>query len=239
MNRYYYILIILISFLVIILFYSRSTEPEKYHYIDKAHSLKLPIIVISLEQDSDRRQLLFKKCGNIPYMKAVYGKRLDKDQLYQTGTLGNPNLRLGEIGCSLSHIGALIQYSGHSDPFLLVLEDDALIDSKKIRFIHSILFEIPDEIDVLMIGWHHAIFGKRNYNLKKYILRKTYKMWGSYSYLIRISSILPKLHYLLPIQRPWDWTLYYHFNTFSMDPPIVSGVHEISKKNSRTHAPDH
>ena len=94
-----------------------------------------PIYVINLERSQDRRARIthqLEKLGlQYTLFSAVDGKSLSEEELSRdydpitTLAVMGRQLSLGEIGCSLSHIGVYRDLIESKAPYALILEDDA------------------------------------------------------------------------------------------------------------------
>ncbi|CAI0764437.1 glycosyltransferase family 25 protein [Serratia quinivorans] len=98
----------------------------------------IPIYVVSMEKDTDRRLLIERTFENLGldfrFINAVVGKLLSHDELSQINFSGNLSRKgraptSGEIGCSLSHQSAYLDIAKHHE-WGIILEDDAIIDER-------------------------------------------------------------------------------------------------------------
>jgi len=103
---------------------------------------------------------------------------------------------LGAIGCFLSHRELLKHISTRNDSIgTLILEDDAEIPSDLFKKLDIILKELPDDWDILFLDKYA---GKSHTSVSKHIgkIKQTlhpYVCYGTYSYIVKNSSIKTKI----------------------------------------------
>lgn len=97
---------------------------------------KIPILVLNLEEDTDRRRFMEAQLGELE-LRAI--------------TVQGVRCEPRAVGCALSHLRAL-KLPGLEPPFL-VLEDDCQLLKRRFRN----RFDLPDDTDALYLG--HSIFG--------------------------------------------------------------------------------
>jgi len=135
----------------------------------------IDIYYINLDRSKDRlehinRQLNVNNLtGN--RFAGVDGKLLDNNIINQVNEScinnGKRKLLKGEIGCYLSHINLWKEWKNNSsNNKLLILEDDIIFVEKFNKKLKNILSELPEDWDVLLLGWN-----KRS-KFKKYIEQK-------------------------------------------------------------------
>lgn len=111
-----------------------------------------PIIVISLERATERRERL-KEMGLEPYlMNAIDGKDLPEESLnykIQYGWREGEFLKPGEVGCTMSHIKALEKARDNKWPYVIILEDDIELAEDWERRIKILFSIIPGD-------WEHV-----------------------------------------------------------------------------------
>ncbi len=97
---------------------------------------KIPILVLNLEEDVDRRRFVESQLA-----------AFDLEANVIQGVRCQP----GVVGCAISHLRALA-HPGLEPPFL-VLEDDCQLFEDRFRT----LFDLPDDCDALYLG--HSAYG--------------------------------------------------------------------------------
>ena len=102
---------------------------------------------------------------------------------------------LGTIGCFLSHRN-LLEYVSHSNTLgTLILEDDAEIPSDLFEKVNNIVNELPGDWDILFLDKGGA---KSETPISKHIVKikqtlDPYVCYGTYSYIVKNSSIKKKI----------------------------------------------
>ena len=108
------------------------------------------IYFINLDENRDRWDNLSPELqAKFTRFPAVNGKKLDKDQLIKDGIIGEDNnLRMGQIGCALSHITLLKRIQQQDEPYGLILEDDAIIPPD----FEVDKLKLPEDFDICFLG---------------------------------------------------------------------------------------
>ena len=160
------------------------------------------IYFINLDENIDRWDNfpteLREKFTRFP---AVNGKKLDKDQLIKDGLIAEENnLRMGQIGCALSHITILKSIQTQDEPYGLILEDDVTIPSD-----FSVdRLKLPEDFDICFLGGCNIKGEKVGENW----IRPTAKngafnlCW--HAVLVNKQSAQKVLDLLTPLRRPID-----------------------------------
>jgi len=114
-------------------------------------NINIPIYLVSLEQDTKRREELKKRFKNFYnkfiHIKATDGRKLSAKEYYDQ-TIDyfikrNKIMSPSELGCTLSHINALEEFMKTDSYYALILEDDVIGNDKDIEKI----FEISQKLD--------------------------------------------------------------------------------------------
>lgn len=206
-----------------------------------------PVFFINLERRPDRlkhsRNVLSPHFRRVERVEAVDGRKVDPldvqhliHPFYDTEEnqrwdksitwFRNHRLSAGEIGCCLSHryLWEKLQRETHGDP-VLVCEDDLLLHPKfKTRYA-KLLKELPDEWDVLYLGYID-VGGLGEYVSEN--IRVNDFVFGSFCYMLSQTGI-EKLVKHLPIDRPIDNFLGHLMETrilkgFAVYPPIADQI---------------
>jgi len=106
---------------IFLYFTEGSNILESFTPIGGENSCK--IYFINLDDNMDRWNSLSPQLrAKITRFPAVNGKKLDKDQLITNGLIAEKNnLRMGQIGCALSHITILKRIQRQNEPYGLIL----------------------------------------------------------------------------------------------------------------------
>ena len=198
------ILICILGFLTILLIFKLKKSHNNY-------GNKLPVFLISLPKDKDRRDNL----GIIPdYTYAVDGTNLDVNKLKEDNIVASDSeITKGEIGCYMSHIEMLKRSIKQKSKYVLILEDDAKIESDTFQKINEVLKEVPVDAELIFIGY--------NYN-ESYKFQKSIYLHGTQSYIVNTRNMsLDKINKLYPIKSPIDTVIPKKFNTYITIPKIV------------------
>lgn len=140
----------------------------------------LPIFVISLREDLDRRLLISKTMKELSvdfeFIDAVKGKSLSQEDLSRLNlnfveSREKRKLALGEIGCTLSHIKTYKLMQERGIEWGCILEDDIILDKRFGLFIKTLKTNdlAGFENDILFMG------GQNGTKASKYISRS---LWG-------------------------------------------------------------
>jgi len=134
-----------------------------------------PTFVINLDRRKDRwqsfsKQKVLKEFKNLKRFSAVDGSKID----VLNDTRVSPHTRMnisnkyrrsdyeintpGAIGASLSHIGCWKKFLDSDAKYLVVFEDDTLVDDTYMELIDSLIPKLPSEWDMWLLGTHAWAF---------------------------------------------------------------------------------
>lgn len=133
-----------------------------------------PIYLVSLDQDSAKREILAKRFPRYyPEMQRIYavdGRKLSAKEFFNciaTPIAHGHRLMLpGEVGCSLSHIQALESFLEGDAEAALILEDDVIGDDSSIDAVMELIRSLPPEA-LLICG------GQEGMPARKYVFGKS------------------------------------------------------------------
>jgi hypothetical protein len=188
--------LIIVCFAIIFVYLShKKKQKENFTQLCK-------IYFINLDENIDRWNKLSHK--NIIRFPAINGKKIDKNKLIKDNIISsNNNLKLGQIGCALSHISVLKIIQNQDEPYGLILEDDVIIpDDFSINQL-----KLPNNFDLLFLGGCNIKGEKISENLIKptkieisfnddEILKQTFKSnfevssWGLFGEEFRKQSVI-------------------------------------------------
>jgi GR25 family glycosyltransferase involved in LPS biosynthesis len=227
------LLVIILIIILIILFYILNNNlklNEKFTSYNKDGIIEnTDIFVINLDKDKDRWD--YYENLNIPSIKinrfdGIYGKDLDRNELIESGVLAEKNvLKDGQLGCALSHMNLWNYSFKYPNKYLLVLEDDAIIDKDIYKKINDLEDYLPEVWDVIFLGGCN-VYGKK-YNQKFIIPTKYNKLYNLclHAMLINKKSI-PKLNKIMkPLMVPIDNQIrnnYKDLNVFYANPNLIN-----------------
>ena len=134
-----------------------------------------PTLVINLDRRKDRwqsfsKQKALKEFKNLKRFPAVDGSKIN----VLNDTRISPHTRMnitnkyrrsdyeintpGAIGASLSHIGCWKKFLDSDSKYLVVFEDDTLVDDTCMDLIDSLIPKLPSEWDMWLLGTHAWAF---------------------------------------------------------------------------------
>jgi len=152
----------------------------------------------------------------------VVGSQLDLDNLKQENILSS-DLRKGEVGCYLSHVGIWKICVEKKLPYVLILEDDADIKKEHVKDINKSL----KELNSVCPDWD--IFFLSRSKVKEPIISKIGKhlalpkpSYGAFAYALSFRGACSLLEKSLPICQPLDVYLYTlnHLKIFTIYPSL-------------------
>jgi glycosyl transferase family 25 len=229
--------IILLLIILLVIFYFLNNYLKNYLKIYENFSSKnkngiienTDIFVINLEKDNDRWDYydnLNIQSIKINRFNGIYGKDLDRNNLIKTGILSETNvLKDGQLGCALSHMNLWNHSLKYQNKYLLVLEDDVILDKDIYNKINNLEDYLPENWDVIFLGGCN-VYGKK-YNEKFIIPTKYNKLYNLclHAMLINKKSI-PKLNNIMkPIIVPIDNQIrdnYKSLNVFYANPNLIN-----------------
>ena len=161
---------------------------------------------------------------DIPYdiVNAVDGKQLDLDVLLQNGVVGKSGLlsiqnvenggektfhhelgNLGAVGCSLSHIQIWEDMVKQNIQYVIIFEDDAMVNNLSLAEIKKQLNVLPDDWHIFMIGNPHSIFEGIPITNELYRIQR---FGGTHAYIINLEGAkwLLEKGKLFPINQQID-----------------------------------
>lgn len=201
---------------------------------------KIPsIFVINLLRDIDRKNHIIKilKPLNVDYefFEAVDGKQLSQSEItkiYDSKTakkLRKVDLLIGEIGCSLSHLGVYKKMLAQGIQQAIILEDDAVIEDGFLQVINEIR-HFPNDWELILLGHGNAKYDCKIKqttlnNLPDYYLYQSIaKLPGMYGYIINQQGATKILDANQKIYHCIDYFTgnYKIVNFYAIYPPVVN-----------------
>jgi GR25 family glycosyltransferase involved in LPS biosynthesis len=227
----YKLILLLIILLIIFYFLNNYLKIHENFISNNKNGIieNTDIFVINLEKDNDRWN--YYKNLNIPSIKinrfnGIYGKDLDRNNLIKSGVLSTTNvLKDGQLGCALSHMNLWNYSLKYKNKYLLVLEDDVILEKDIYNKINNLENYLPENWDVIFLGGCN-VYGKK-YNEKFIIPTKYDKLYNLclHAMLINKKSI-PKLNSIMkPIMVPIDNQIrdnYKSLNVFYANPNLIN-----------------
>ncbi len=161
--------------------------------------------VISLKEHQKRANRFLKYANRagveVSLFEALKGTEIDTDKLKTEGLLSDDFFlhMAGSLGTLMSHTSIWRDVRDNPDCNIgLIFEDDALINKKFESKLSSIpLDDIPDDWDMIWLGWHKINGDKYNNSFTTPIKGKKGNS-GHYAYLIKSSSVDKLLDIVFP-----------------------------------------
>lgn len=135
----------------------------------KENILKYKIFVINLEKRHDRLQKFIKECPNLKQVinvyKAVNGSKLvSTPQLQRIFDGNNYNMRVGMVGCAMSHIDLMIKLINSKEDMFIIFEDDITFVPDFYQKLLNVFSQAKEtDWDLIYLG-HHLFQQYRNIN---------------------------------------------------------------------------
>jgi len=167
-------------------------------------------ILVSLKRATDRREEMRSQLSkldiNAIIMDAVDGLSLSDTQLNKTihnpgGWRTGEKFRPGEIGCTMSHIKAINIAKENNWEYVILLEDDIIICEDFNKRLDLLFKMVPK-------NWEHIFLSGHPYGYSPLIvpscIPSTFKMSGTYSYILRNIAYEKTLNKLMMMEVPTD-----------------------------------
>lgn len=190
--------------------------------------------VVNLKRSEDRRERMKNVLKNFPYpwefFEGVDGRDIknidevqDKKKVLR---FHKADLKLGELGCALSHITIYKKMIDENIERALILEDDIFLK----KDFYEVLEKVKDfqmNNDVFMLGHSGLLirkkaFGKKIY--KNYSLKKTINsVNGTFAYMVDLNAAKKLYAFNFPLKVSADsWRLFSSFvNIYIVEPVVV------------------
>lgn len=223
------LIIIFMSFCILFMFLSSQNINTKQV---ESFSNNCKTYFINLDENIDRWNKISHK--SITRFPAINGKLLDKEKLINKGVIAEKNiLKLGQIGCALSHINVLKLIKEQDEEYGLILEDDVIIpDNFSINKLN-----LPKDFDIIFLGGCNI----KGQKVTKNLIKPT-GFNGSYNLcwhavLVNKERVDKILNVLTPLYRPIDSQLrdfykeldvyYYYPNIINQNKKLRSNRRDI------------
>lgn len=169
------------------------------------------IYYINLNKCKKRREYFNKSTNkikkiysnyNVNRFSAINGNNIEKNEIDNIHNICKKKklqtLKPGQIGCSLSHYN--IWKKKNIDKYLLILEDDITININIINKLYNIFPELPDDWDILLIGWRPFFKSdkrrlkyihkyNKNISISKHIDKTILPFHGTHGYIVNNNFI--------------------------------------------------
>lgn len=139
------------------------------------------VFIVSLKSDEERRVKISKFLNdhnvNYKFIDAVYGRGLSEEYISELNThyaevrLGR-KIGRGEIGCTLSHLSIYNYIIAQSIGTACILEDDAILDERFIKFINELqVGDMPKNNDLYILGGQEGLI-QNKYISRSFLSKK-------------------------------------------------------------------
>lgn len=219
-------------FLFILLFICITYVLKKLSQKKELFSNKCKIYFINLDDNIDRWNQISHR--NLNRFSAINGKILNKQKLIDKGIIAKNNfLKMGQIGCALSHISVLKLIKNQDEQYGLILEDDVILpDDFSIERLN-----LPKDFDIVFLGGCNIKGKKITENLiKPTSYNGTYNLC-CHAVLVNKNRVDKILNVLTPLYRPIDTQLrdyykildvyYYYPNIINQNKKLRSNRRDI------------
>lgn len=216
--------------------------------------------VVSLKTAAERRQLIssqFEKLNlNFEFFDAFWGKDYYDNPAYFDSQcaekLEKRVLKPGEVGCALSHLEIYKTMLNENLPYVLIIEDDALISEDISQVVQQIISQIkPFDLITLCKCDIYSKKNKKslykNYELVKPKMIKYGSICQTAGYIITKEAAKIILDFNFPVKVPADSWGYYEKKinfygvipsrslikqNYELESSIVNGIRHTEKKST-------
>lgn len=219
MYKIFLLIMLLIIFKFIILISNNSFDYFNLFFI-KSNILEYHVITlrnIDRIENIKKQEKIFNI--NINIFEAIKGVLIDQDKLVIDNILDPifkyPSIkRSNEIGCYMSHLTLLKNIKNNnlnSCNYFIILEDDFEIINPDFKLIiNNALLQIPNDFDLLFLGYPTIIneTTNLNYSINLYEFNNKNNIYAAYAYLINknnINKIIENISYIdMPIDMKYQ-----------------------------------
>lgn len=163
--------------------------------------------VINLNRAADRRNRIANLCKKLKMdfeiFTAIDGRELDEDFIRSNVyDYKNCCLTTGEVGCALSHIGVYREIINRRLPYALIIEDDAILDSRAIEFLRE--FEKKPRNGICLLTGDVEYAKNKKTKLGNFDIFPVAKAVRATGYIITLKTAQKMLDFLTPIRYEAD-----------------------------------
>ena len=237
MNKFKLILTLFIIILLVIKYCLKKDKYEKFNVLNNSNELIYKTYVINLDRSEDRLEFVkdnARKANlDITRFRGVEGNKLDLADLKRRNIITNEKLRVGEIGCALSHINLWKKIINDDtisdDKLVLILEDDVIIPKDLNQKLKKLLPHSPEDWELLFLGGCNLYGTKVNNHFMKPLIKESPRKLGrtnicTHAMLFKKSSIKKFLDVCSPLHNSIDFQLrqnYHKFNIYYTIPLLI------------------
>ncbi len=184
---------------------------------------QIPIFIINLKKDTEKKQHMLELCKKhslkCQFVEAVYGRDLDKEHIEnitdkeKSKQVLKRELALGELGCTLSHMGIYEQMIDQNIENAIIFEDDIVLEEGFSSVVDS-SDNFPEDWEIMLLGHYSNVFdeletkasfrGKKNIFEEFESVRLAQLAYGTHGYMINKKGAKKLLKELTKIVKPID-----------------------------------
>ncbi|MFQ1042825.1 glycosyltransferase family 25 protein [Gilliamella sp. CG16] len=167
----------------------------------------MKIFVINLNRSTGRRNRITNLCKNLKLdfeiFTAIDGRELDEDFIRSNVyDYKNCFLTRGEMGCALSHIGVYREIINRRLPYALIIEDDAVLDSRTVDFMSA--FEKKPKNGIFLLTGDVEYAKNKKIKLGDFDVFPIAKAIRATGYIITLKTAQKMIDFLMPIRYEAD-----------------------------------
>ena len=167
----------------------------------------MKLFVINLKRATDRRNRITNLCKNLKLdfeiFTAIDGRELDEDFIRSNVyDYKNCFLTRGEMGCALSHIGVYREIINRRLPYALIIEDDAVLDSRTVDFMSA--FEKKPKNGIFLLTGDVEYAKNKKRKIGEFNVFPVSKAVRATGYIITLKTAQKMIDFLLPIRYEAD-----------------------------------
>lgn len=203
---------------------------------------EIPIFVINLKQDTEKRKHMYELCQkyslNCHFIDAIFGKDLDASFVKEvtddevSRKIHGKLLSRGEIGCALSHIKIYREIVEKKIENAIIFEDDIVLE-KGFEEIIGKTKNFPEDWEVMLLGYYSrasdelisksSLWFKKNLVGDFHAVRLVQLAFGTHGYMINSKGVKKLLDSLETIVKPIDhYTgIESYVNMYAIKPRVV------------------
>ena len=190
------------------------------------------IYFINLDESKDRLKTMNEtaKKHNLKFIRypAFHGKKINIDDFFKNKKIiFDYQKKPGDLGCALSHIYLWEKLIKKKHEYVLILEDDVILDDNFIELFDKYYKQVPDDWDMIHLGssW---LKGKK---ISENIL-KTNNTIGSYAILYKLNTLKELIKKKVPMNNFLDLAIGSFItennkNSYAFYPPLIKHNNNI------------
>ena len=189
------------------------------------------IYFINLDSSKDRFKMMNEQAikHNLKFKRylAFHGKKINRKDYIKNKKIKPNGPNGGILGCALSHIYIWEEAIKNNYEYILVLEDDVILNDNFIQLFNKYYKQVPNDWDILHLGssW---LKGKQ---ISKNIL-KTNNSVGAYAILFKLNTLKQLIKKKIPIHTSIDLEIgnfinEYKQNSYAFYPPLIKHNNNI------------